>query len=100
MLYGINLLLNLAWQPLFFPFHDMEAALVDALGACHSPATVPRPGSVEHAQSRRCSSSLGLALAPACQEKQGMLCMQQPHRNECLSMRRALGFWGAFVLLG
>ena len=32
MLYGINLLLNLAWQPLFFLFHDMEAALVDALG--------------------------------------------------------------------
>lgn len=31
-LYGIQLLLNLAWNPLFFVFHNLDLAFWDALG--------------------------------------------------------------------
>lgn len=32
MLYGINMLFNLAWNPTFFLFHAMQTAFWDALG--------------------------------------------------------------------
>jgi tryptophan-rich sensory protein len=31
-LYGLQLLFNFAWQPIFFIFHNLDLALWDALG--------------------------------------------------------------------